>query len=135
MTDTYDTTKYSQQDDLERHELAGEFEATITGCKLVKNSKTNDDQFLVSFQIGEAIHYERFTMNERFGWIFDRFLKDLGLGYSERQSFHPSNVIGLTVHIELEQNGQYLKLKSVRPMTSKPYSPAEHPARGKDIPF
>ena len=130
MSDYYDTTKYSQQDDLERHELAGEFDAKITGCKLVK-SKTNEDQFLVTFQIDEAVHYERFTMNERFGWIFDRFLKDLGLGYSERQSFQPSKVIGLNVHIELEQNGQYLKMKSVRPMTSK----APAPARGKDIPF
>ena len=131
MTEYYDTTRYSQQDDLEKHELAGEFNAKITSCKLVRNSKTNDDQFLVSFQIDNAIHYERFTMNERFGWIFDRFLKDLGLGYSERQAFHPSKVIGLNVHIELEQNGQYLKLKSVRPMTSK----APAPARGNDMPF
>lgn len=133
MTDYYDTTKYSQQDDLEKHELAGEFEAKITGCKLVKNSKTNEDQFLVSFQIQEAIHYERFTMNERFGWLFDRFLKDLGLGFSERKGFFPNMITGRHCEIELEQNGQYLKLKSVRPMTTK--APAPAPARGNDMPF
>ena len=70
-------------------------------------------------------------MNEKFGWLFDRFLKCLGLGYSDRQNFHSSKIVGINVHIELEQNGQYLKMVSVMPMTSK----APAPDRGNDMPF
>ena len=108
----YDTTQYTRQEG-GKHETAGTFLATIKVCKLGK-SQADEDQWLVGFEIGENIHFERFTMNERFGWLFDKFLKDAGLSYAQRKAFEPIMIIKRKVRVKLEtQDSGFLKMASV----------------------
>lgn len=114
----YDTTQYTRQEG-GKHETAGTFLATIKVCKLGK-SQADEDQWLVGFEIGENIHFERFTMNERFGWLFDKFLKDAGLTYAERKGFEPSMLTGRQVRIKLEVNDAgYLKMTNLEAISTK----------------
>jgi len=130
MTEYYDTTKYSQQDELEKHELAGTFVCKVKVCKLGLNDK-NEKTIVIGFIIGESIHWQTLTLNDRWGWLADKTLRQMGLSELQRKNPKPEMIVGKEYEIELEQNGQYLKLKSVRPMTTK----APAPARDKDVPF
>jgi len=108
----YDTTQYTRQEG-GKHETAGTFLATIKVCKLGK-SQADEDQWLVGFEIGDNIHFERFTMNERFGWLFDKFLKDMGLSHADRKAFEPIMIIKRKVRVKLEtQDSGFLKMASV----------------------
>ena len=114
----YDTTQYTQQEG-GKHETAGTFMAKVKVCKLGK-SNSDEVQWLVGFQIGENIHFERFTMNESFGWRFDKCLKDAGLTYAERKDFEPPMLIGRQVRIKLETNDAgYLRMTNLEAIITK----------------
>ena len=138
---SYDAEKFnSGKGDYDKIDLAGEYTATVKVCKMSQNDQ-NEDQWLVGFVVDDQfIHFERFTMNERFGWLFARMLANMGLGKEQRSHFEASMILQKQYVINIITNDKgFLRLDTVRPAVInnhlRPQEPTTPSTTNSDVPF
>ena len=136
---SYDAEKFSKGD-YDKIDLAGEYTATVKVCKMSQND-AGEDQWLVGFVVDDQfIHFESFTMSERFGWLFARMLTGMGLDKEQRSHFEVSMILHKQYVINITTNDKgFLRLDTIRPVVInnhlRPQEPTTPSTTNSDVPF
>ena len=107
-----DTTQYANNEWLD---MPGTYSGRIISAQEDRNDD-NEQLLVITIQTDEGKFRQRYTNNERFGWILNRDLRALGFTNEQQKHFEPEMLIDKYVDFELEMNNKntYARLKSIK---------------------